>query len=55
MTTRFSEHTSLEIVGFIPTPYSIIPSYYVSTDLYYFSIINLRKDETIKGNLSIRK
>ena len=51
MTTRFSEHTSLDIVGFIPTPYSIIPSYFVSNDLYMFSIVNLRVDETIKGNL----
>ena len=51
MTTRFSEHTSLEIVGFIPTPYSIIASYPVSSELFMFSINNIRMNETIKGNL----
>ena len=51
MTTRFSKPTSLDIVGLIPTPYSILPSYLVATDLYMFSIVNIRVDETIKGNL----
>ena len=51
MTTRFSPNTSLDIIGFIPTPYSIIPSYYVSNDLYMFSEMNIRKDSTKKANL----
>ena len=33
MTTRFSEKTSFEIVGLIPTPYSILASYLVSVDI----------------------
>ena len=51
MTTRFSEKTSFEIVGLIPTPYSILASYLVSVDILYFSIFNLRKNTKIKGNI----
>ena len=51
MTTRFSEHTSLEITGLIPTPYSILASYLFSIHIMKFSILNIRKDPNIKGNL----
>ena len=51
MTTRFSEKTSFEIVGLIPTPYSILASYLVSVDILNFSIFNLRKNPKIKGNI----
>ena len=51
MTTRFSERTSFEIVGLIPTPYSILASYLVSIDILNYSIFNLRKNEKIKGNI----
>ena len=51
MTTRFSDKTSFEIVGLIPTPYSILASYLVSIDILNYSIFNLRKNEKIKGNI----
>ena len=51
MTTRFSEHTRFDIVGLIPTPYSILTSYLLANHLMKYSIANIRKDETIKGNL----
>ena len=51
MTTRFSPNTSLEIVGLIPTPYSILASYLFSVHLLKFSISKLRLDVTKKGNL----
>ena len=51
MTTRFSNKTSFEIIGLIPTPYSILASYLVSIDVMSFSIGALRKKEIVKGNL----
>lgn len=51
MTTRFSEHTSFEIIGLIPTPYSILASYLFSIHIMKISILNIRKNKTIKGNL----
>ena len=51
MTTRFSEKTSFEIVGLIPTPYSILVSYLVSVDILYYSIFKLRVNKEIKGNI----
>ena len=51
MTTRYSEHTSLEIIGLIPTPYSILASYLFSVDALNFIIFNLRKDKPTNGNL----
>ena len=51
MTTRFSEKTSFEIVGLIPTPYSILASYLVSIDILNYSIFNLRSNPKIKGNI----
>lgn len=51
MTTRFSESTSLEMVGLIPTPYSIIASYKFSYHLMKFSIGKIRMDVNKKGNL----
>ena len=51
MTTRFSPNTSLEIVGMIPTPYSILASYLFSLHLLKFSIAKLRLKKTKKGNL----
>lgn len=51
MTTRFSDSTSLEIIGFIPTRYSILASYLFSVDALNYIIFNLRLDKPTKGNL----
>ena len=51
MTTRFSDKTSFEIVGLMPTPYSILASYLISIDILNFSIFNLRTNSKIKGNI----
>ena len=51
MTTRFSNHTSFEIVGLIPTPYSILTSYLLSTHIMKYSIGNIRMRSNIKGNI----
>ena len=51
MTTRFSDKTSFEIVGLMPTPYSILASYLISIDILNFSIFNLRTNTKIKGNI----
>ena len=51
MTTRFSEKTSFEIVGLIPTPYSILVSYLISIDVMKYCVSNLRNKKEIQGNL----
>ena len=51
MTTRFSPKTSFEIVGLIPTPYSILVSYLISIDVMKFCVSNLRKRNEVHGNL----
>jgi hypothetical protein len=51
MTTRFSDSTSLEIIGLIPTPYSILASYLFSVDALNYIIFNLRVNKPTKGNL----
>ena len=51
MTTRFSPYSSLEIIGLIPTPYSILASYPFSLDLLNFFIFNIRLEAFRKANL----
>ena len=51
MTTRFSPTTSLEIIGFIPTPYSILASYLLSMHTFAFYIGRVRNKIDVKGNI----
>lgn len=49
-TTMFSSCTSLEIMGFIPTPYSILASYFFSIDALNIIMFKVNT-ENYKGNL----
>ena len=51
MTTRFSNKTSFEIIGLMPTPYSIIAGYLVSDNVMRSCVGPQRNRKDSKGNL----